>query len=65
MDRDGAARERHVRAGLPCYVWTYMVPIEAFCLEVLSELQLAETMPTYIESHRSCCAPNDKQAPGA
>lgn len=73
MDRDGAAREGGVRAGLLCNV--HGVPVEAFAWmrrratrgarAVLSEVQLAETMPTYIESHRSCCARNDKQVLGA
>lgn len=70
MDRDGAAREGDVRAGLLCNV--HGVPVEAFAWmgrrgarAVLSEVQLAETMPTYIESHRSCCARNDKQVLGA
>lgn len=54
------------RAGPLCNV--HGVPVEAFAWmgrrrarTVLSEVQLAETMPTYIESHRSCCARNDKQ----
>lgn len=33
--------------------------------EDLSGLQLAETMPTYVESHRPCCARDDKQVRGA
>jgi hypothetical protein len=59
-DRDGAARllvyDVHVHVGVDL-----RVPVEAFALDsqmgrLLSGLQLAETMPTYVESHRPCCA---------
>lgn len=61
MDRDGAVRVFCLLLGR-LYGWMGGLAADGqMGNEVLSEVQLAETLPTYVESHRACDDPNDKQ----